>query len=119
MADVFPPPGVNLGTPDWGFQQAPEAEVDIYSLGDGYEVREPKGLNWLKESFSPSWSSTDPVTAKAAYDFLKARLKWKQMTWTHPVSGVVYKVTCQSVSITYDTFNNAVLSVSFKQDFNP
>lgn len=118
-AEIFPPAGVVLGTPDWGFQQAPDADVDIYKLGDGYESREPKGLNSVKESFSPSWSNLSPGPALQAYNFLKARLKWKQLTWTHPVTGATHKVTCQSVSITYDQWDNAILAASFKQDFNP
>lgn len=117
--DVFPPAGVDLGTPDWGFQQSPDADVDVYNLGDGYEMREPKGLNWLKETFNPSWSSLDPAIGLSAFNFLKARLKWKAMSFTHPVTGVVYKVTCQTVSLNYDQWNNAILNASFKQDFNP
>lgn len=119
MADLFPPAGVVLGAPDWGFKETPEANVDVITLGDGYESREPVGINHIKDAFEPTWSSLEPAAALAAYQFLRERLKWKAVMWTHPVTGVLTKVVPQTVDLTYDTYNNAVLNVSFKQDHNP
>lgn len=117
--DVFPPAGVELGTPDWGFKESPEADVDVIPLGDGYESREPKGLNWIKDSYEPTWSSLETAPAQQAYEFLRARLKLKAVMWNHPVTGQPVKVVPQAVSINYDTYNNAILSVTFKRDHNP
>ena len=119
MADVFPPVGIDLPTPDWGFKETPDVEVSVNKLGDGYESRELIGLNPVKKTYEPEWSVLDEAVAQAAYEFILARLKWKAVLWTHPVTGVVLKVVAQSVSITYDTFNNAVLSITFKTDHNP
>ena len=119
MAEPFPPAGVDLPNPDWDFSQSPEVTVDVQKLGDGYEVRQPIGLNSVKEGFSPKWSSLDPEVAEACYDFLLPRLKLKGLMWTHPVRGTPVKVVAESVNITYDTWDNAVLEVTFRQDFNP
>jgi len=119
MADVFPPVGLDLGTPDWGFKESPDAEVEVSKLGDGYESRELIGLNPIKKTYEPVWSYLTEEVAQAAYDFITARLKWKAVLWTHPVTGVVLKVVPLAVDITYDTFDNAVLNITFKTDHNP
>lgn len=119
MADVFPPPGVDLGTPDWGFKDEPDANVEVSNFGDGYAARELIGLNAITDKWNPTWSSADVQPAMMAFDFLKPRLKWNPVLWTHPITGVVYKVICQSLSLTYDQWNNAVLEVQFERDFNP
>ncbi|MNQ69549.1 Phage minor tail protein [compost metagenome] len=113
--DEFP----DIGTPDWGFAEQPDADVDQIKLGDGYEFREPRGLNYLKDTWSPKWSNLDETDAETAYAFLRARLKLTPFLWTHPLSAVQYKVLCQSVSLEYDTFDNAVLTASLSRDFNP
>ncbi|QYW06476.1 putative minor tail protein [Pseudomonas phage UAntarctica] len=119
MAEVFPPAGLVLPSPDWGYKISPDADVQVSKLGDGYEVRTPSGLNFISENLSPTWSSLDPDVGLAAYNFLKARLRWKGLLFTDPISGQVYKVTADSVALTYDTWGNAVLDVQFRQDFNP
>lgn len=117
--DVFPPADVEIGTPDWGFSDNPEANVNVITLGDGYVSREPIGLNHITNTYSPNWSSLDPVEAGKAYEFLFPRLKWKPFKWVHPVTQVQLQVTVEAVSLTYDEFNNAVLAATFKTDHNP
>lgn len=119
MAEVFPPVDVVLPLPDWGFSLAPEADVHVSKLGDGYEVRTPAGLNYISETLSPTWSTLEPEVGKAAYAFLKPRLKYRSLLYTDPIFNTQYKVICESVSLTYDTWGNAVLDVQFRQDFNP
>lgn len=119
MADVFPPAGTALGAPDWGFSEAPEADVEVSKYGDGYEARGLKGLNGISDAWNPVYSNCDPDEGVAAYEFLKPRLKWNPVMWTHPISGTVYKVICTSLKLTYDTWGNAVLDVQFQRDFNP
>lgn len=119
MADLFPPAGLVMPKPDWGFDQTPDADVNIVRLGDGYESREPTGLNHITESYSPKWSSLEPAIGEQAYAFLKPRLKWKSVLWAHPVSGVMLKVVPEECSLTYDDWGNAVLDVRFRQDPNP
>lgn len=119
MADVFPPPGVELEAPDWGFSESPDADVIVSKFGDGYAARELKGLNAISDMWAPSYSNCEVAHAEAAYAFLKPRLKWNPVLWTHPISGTVYKVICTALKITYDTWGNAVLDVQFERDFNP
>lgn len=119
MADVFPPPGVELEAPDWGFSESPDADVIVSNFGDGYAARELKGLNAIKDSWNPVYSNCRVEAGEAAYDFLKPRLKWKPVLWAHPVTGVVYKVICTSLKKTYDTYGNIVLDLQFERDFNP
>lgn len=119
MAEIFPPAGVDLGTPDWGLGTSPTVKVDKQTLGDGYEYREPVGLNFRKESFQPTWSNLSPAVALQAYNFLLERLEWKAFDWIHPVTKRRYQVTASNLSIEYDTFDNAILKVTLTQDFNP
>lgn len=119
MADMFPPPGADIGAPDWGFSENPDADVTVSKFGDGYAARELKGLNGISDSWNPVYSNCDPAMGKQAYDFLKPKLKWMPVMWQHPITGVVYKVICNSVKLTYDTWGNAVLDVQFERDFNP
>lgn len=120
MAGTFPPPSVvDMPNPDWGLSLTPDANVDIQSLGDGYEVRESVGLNSIRENMSPKWSNLIPAMALECYNYLKPRLKRDSVTWVHPVTGTVYKVIPESISLTWDEWNNGVLEVTFRQDFNP
>lgn len=120
MAGTFPPPTLpNFPTPDWGFAQSPEANVDVQPLGDGYESREAVGLNWLRETFPVKYTTLDEGVGQAAYNYLKPKLKLESVTWLHPVTGVPYKVIPMDISLTFDTWNNEVLEITFRQDFNP
>lgn len=121
MTDVFPPPAVadDMEAPDWGFSESPDNDIEIIALGDGYESREPKGLNYMKENWPVAWSNLTPEVGLACYDFLKTRVKLKAVLWTHPITGVQHKVVPQDVKIEWDTWGNAVLSTTFKKDHNP
>lgn len=119
MADLFPPPGVELEAPDWGFSESPDANVNVSKFGDGYAARELVGLNAVSDTWNPVYSNCEVAAAQQAYNFLKPRLKWNPVMWQHPITGVMYKVICASVKITYDVYNNAVLDIQFERDFNP
>lgn len=108
-----------MPNPDWGFSEAPSADVTVSKLGDGYEVRTPKGLNHVRDDFKPIWSDMNPVDGQAVVDYLKPRLGWKALKWLHPVRKTQVQVVAESVSLEYDQWNNAVLNISFRQDFNP
>lgn len=110
---------LNLPAPDWGLNDSAEADVDEIKMGDGYVVRRPKGINYLKEAWSPKWQLLEKDQAEAAYQWLKQRLKVTPFLWIHPVSGLTYKVVCTSVSLNYTGFGDYGLSASFEQDFNP
>lgn len=113
--DVFP----EIDNPAWGLEDAPEADVDEVKMGDGYVLRRPKGINYLKNIWNPTWDSLEVVDARSTYAWLKARLKLTPFQWTHPVSGVVYQVVCTAVKLTYNQFNDEILNATFEEDFNP
>lgn len=110
---------LNLPNPDWGYSLEPEVDVQEYKLGDGYVIREPKGLNYIRDVFSPTWSSLTLDEGNEAYAFLKPKLKWDPFWYTDVTTGARYKVICDSARLTYDEWNNTVLAVTLKQDFNP
>lgn len=113
--DTFP----TIDNPDYGLSSSPEANVEETALGDGYVFREAVGINYLRDSWSPTWSSLDPAVAQSTYLWLRARLKLTPFLWFHPVEHVQYQVVCSSVTKTDDTWGNATLSATFVQDFNP
>lgn len=119
MADIFPLPAWNMPAPDWGFSSNPQADVTKTKLGDGYEFREPKGLNYKSETFQPVWSNLDPAIGQSAYDWLFERLDLLAFRWQHPVTNKMYQVLAGDLSIEYDVFNNAIVKVTLTQDFNP
>lgn len=119
MADTFPLPAWNLPAPDWGFASTPRADVTKIKMGDGYEFREPKGLNFRSETFQPVWSNLDVTTGQAAYDWLFIRLDLTAFMWKHPVTNKMYQVLASELGIEFDVFNNAIVKVTLTQDFNP
>lgn len=118
-APLFPPAGLVMPKPDWGFKESPQADIQEDKLGDGYVFREPKGINHIKRSFPMTWSELDPDVAEEAYDWLLPMLALKPLRIVHPVRGTVHQVILDSIDLTYDVYNNAVLNATFTEDFNP
>lgn len=113
--DVFPA----IANPDYGLEDAPEADIDEVKMGDGYVLRRPKGINYIKHTWPMKWDSLEVAVARSTYAWLLARLKLTPFNWTHPVTGVVFQVTCQEVKLAYNQFNDEILTATFEQDFNP
>ncbi|QBJ04559.1 minor tail protein [Pseudomonas phage Lana] len=108
-----------MGAPDWGLSDGAQVNVEESKLGDGYVFRQAKGLNHKRSGWSPSWTNLDPVLAQVVYDWLDARRKLVPVRWLHPVRNVYFQVTVEDVTLTWDVWNNATLSITFEQDFNP
>lgn len=104
--------------PDWGLESNPEADVEEQKLGDGYILRRAKGINHIRESWSPSWGFLEHIECQATYNWLKQRLKLEPFLWVHPTDGTVYKVVCQSVSMVVSDVGIYALKANFVQDFN-
>ena len=115
MLEKFP----DIGLPDWGLSADTETTVSAIKLGDGYEVRRPEGINHVRDSWSLSWSSLDPLVAEAALKWLSARKDWKAFEWTNPMDSSKKKVVCTAVRLTHTEYGNSGLTATFKQDFNP
>lgn len=113
--DVFP----TIPNPAYGLEDAPEADIDEVKMGDGYVFRRPKGLNYIKHTWPLTWDSLEVAQARSTHAWLRERLKLTAFKWTHPVTGVVYQVTCQEVKLTYNQYNDEILTATFEQDFNP
>jgi phage-related protein len=113
--DSFP----NIKAPAYGLEDAPEADVEEVKMGDGYTLRRPKGINYIKDKWDLTWDSLEDTDARSTFAWLKARMNLIPFLWTHPVSGVVYQVICKSPKLTYNQFNDEVLTATFEQDFNP
>lgn len=118
--DVFP----LIIKPDWGLSSNPEADIEEQKLGDGYIVRRPKGLNYIKESWSPSWGMLEREDWSNTYEWLKSRLNLTTFLWNHPTEEVSpgvpkqYKVVCTKLSKVESDVGIFGLSATFVQDFN-
>lgn len=110
--------------PDWGLSSTPDADIEEQKLGDGYILRRPKGINYLRESWSPSWSMLERGDWESTYKFLKDRLALTPFLWEHPTetdslgNPVVYRVVCNKVTKVESDVGMLGLSASFTQDFN-
>lgn len=113
--DNFP----DIGAPDWGLDENPSADVHEVTFGDGYVLRAPKGINHIRDEWSPVWSGLESSVARSTYAWLRSRLKITPFLWEHPVTGETVQVVCTGTKLSYDGFNNEVLSATFRQDFNP
>ena len=113
--DIFP----DIGTPDYGLEVATETDMEEITLGDGYVLRRPNGINYLKDSWSPVWSGLEAAQARSTHAWLRERLNRTPFKWVHPITGLQVQVICSAVRLTYNQFNDEVVSASFKQDFNP
>lgn len=118
-APMFPPDGLVMPNPDWGFKESPTADVNEQPLGDGYVFREAKGLNHIKRTFPLTWSNLEVPVAEAAYDWLRPKVKLNPIRFRHPVRGTLHQVIIDNVDIEYDTYGNAVLNLTVTEDFNP
>lgn len=104
--------------PDWGLQSSPTADIEEQKLGDGYVLRRAKGLNHLRESWTPSWSFLTEAEAESNYAWLKQRMHLTPFLWTHPTENIAYKVVCKSVSKVVTDVGIFALRATFEQDFN-
>lgn len=113
--DVFPA----IDAPAYGFEDSPQADIDVVNMGDGYELRRPKGINYLSYTWPLTWESLSYTVARQTLTWLTVRLKLTPFLWTHPISGVVYQVVCTEARLAYNQFDDEILTATFKQDFNP
>lgn len=104
--------------PDWGLTDNIEAEVEEQVLGDGYRLRRPKGINYLRESWTPSWGFLGRQESINMYQWLKARLSVTPFYWQHPETLETVKVICSNVARVSSDVGIYSLKATFVQDFN-
>lgn len=104
---------------DWGLTDNVEADVEEHKLGDGFVLRMPNGINYIRESWNPKYSHLSKAEADAMYSWLKTRLKLTPFMWLHPETKNMHKVICKSVSRVTSDIDIHVVSMTLEEDFNP
>lgn len=104
--------------PDWGLTDNITAEVDEQKLGDGYVLRRPKGINYLRESWTPAWSHLTRQESLDMYQWLRSRLNLTAFIWTHPETFAQHKVVCRSLARVSADVGIYTLQATLEQDFN-
>jgi len=91
--------------PQTGFSGEDTPDVAVVKLGDGYEQRQLKGINPLMGKYSLTFIGHDDTKclrtniAKAARDFLKARMAVESFYWTPSDTGIQGLYVCRSWSM--------------------
>lgn len=112
--DIFP----FTNAPDWGLTDNITADVEEQVLGDGYVLRRPKGINYLREGWSPTWSHLTRQESIDMYQWLKPRLNLTAFLWAHPETLIQHKVICKKISRVAADVGIYTLQATFEQDFN-
>lgn len=101
--------------PDWEPENTPQANVDVTKLGDGYELRRPNGINYIRDQISLSWSTLFKHEYDELRPFLRDRLKLTPFLWTAPGRSKPQKWVCEELS---DMQRNGILygiSATFRE----
>lgn len=114
MPDTFPV----IENPDWGL--ADQTQDDIYqvSFGDGYQLRQPAGINHQRRIYDLNWGALTPAVAKSTYEWLKPKKGVEAFLWAHP-DGYTVKVLCTNIKLVQSEYDNSTLAATFVEDFNP
>ena len=104
--------------PDWGLSDDVTASIEEQALGDGYVLRRPKGINYLRSSWSPSWSFLEKQESQDIYLWLKSRLGLTAFLWLHPDTLELTQVICKTVSRVTADVDLYSVKATFEQDFN-
>ena len=89
--------------------------INSSTLGDGYELRSPDGINTLAQVWSLSFNGKSDTDADAIESFLEGKNAVTKFTWTPPNSTEI-SVICKRWSRSFQgTTNN--LTMTFTQVF--
>src|SRR5678809_903351 len=114
--DTFP---FNHWTPDGGLQDQPTAYLDEIALGDGYVLRRPKGINYIRTTWNPSYNFLTEEEQTQMVDWIKPRLGFVPFKWTQPVSLHDYQVVCKSLKHAATDVGIFPVNLTVEQDFSP
>ena len=113
-------PETFIWSPQKGFTAEDTPSVAVVKLGDGYEQRQLKGINPLMGKYSLTFIGYDdskclrPNVAKAAREFLKARMAVESFYWTPSDTGVQSLYVCRTWSM-QTTGGLSQLTATFEQ----
>lgn len=105
--------------PDWGLATDYTTDLEEITLGDGYILRRPKGLNHARQSWSPGYSNLTLQERDQMVAWLRPRLGMTPFLWQHPVSKVWHKVVCNKLRTTESEYNVHPVNFDLQEDFNP
>jgi phage-related protein len=100
--------------PDYDSQEDMKPDVEVTKLGDGYEIRNPRGLNFKKQVWSVKFDR-ESVEAGLIRDFLTARGASEAFTWANPFNETGTFV-CDSFK-TQRRPGGLVINATFRQVF--
>jgi phage-related protein len=78
-----------------------EPRVKVAQFGDGYAQRRADGLNYQPQTWNIEMRNAFESTARAAFDFLKARGGVDVFNWYQPRTDIVVNVICPRWSLAY------------------
>lgn len=105
--------------PDWGLATDHTADVEEIKLGDGYVLRRPKGINHLRQSWSPGYSNLTLKEHEDMVAWLRPRLNLTPFLWQHPTSKIWHQVVCTKLRAAISEYNICPVNFDIEEDFNP
>lgn len=114
--DVFP---FEHLTPDWGLSGDVKTDVETVQLGDGYTLRRPKGINYIKETWSPQFGFLTQDEQEQMLAWLRPRLNLVPFLWMHPTHNKYFQVVCTSLKYSATDVGIFPVQITLEQDFTP
>jgi phage-related protein len=91
--------------------------VKSVTFGDGYEQRQPDGINVFTDVWSMAFNNISPTDAMSIDTFLSGLGGTQYFLWTPP-SGTEGKYICKEWSRTINTANSQSVTATFKRVFD-
>lgn len=104
--------------PDYGLNATPTFRIRRAQFGDGYEQRAPDGLNYVRRSWSVTWSVIPEESRDMLMDFFRQMAGVYSFEWALPRTGEMVRVTCEDPTSVHDSFSNHTVTATFKEVFD-
>lgn len=111
-------PDIGRG-PEYGLNASGTFARDVANFGDGYELRQPSGLQSFRREWTFSWNGLGLTQRDTLRDFLNARRGVEAFICPIPGEGNVRVICEDPPSSSQYAFNLYTLSATFKEDLNP
>ena len=96
-----------------------EPRVLAARFGDGYEQRQPDGINTIDQQWDLNFEQVDNDIADDIVDFLRARGGWEAFDWTPKWGTVAIRVKCPRWTRSPDGESLSRISARFEQVYEP
>lgn len=104
--------------PEFGVEGDVTPNVTIVKFGDGYQQRQPAGMNTMTESWPLTFANREPDESAAILAFLVARGGAESFDWTTP-EGIDIQVICSKWSKIPQKGGRFSITATFDQVFEP